>query len=75
MTRPCRCSIQVEGAPRRDGCGFTPASKEHGAGRSRRPRSMCMRRTAKLNVRLSHLEHFSGVLHVDGYAGFEPLAR
>jgi transposase len=22
----------------------------------------------------SHLEHFSGVLHVDGYAGFEPLA-
>ena len=22
----------------------------------------------------SHLEHFKGVLHVDGYAGFEPLA-
>ncbi|MFG1352638.1 IS66 family transposase [Xanthobacter autotrophicus] len=22
-----------------------------------------------------HLQHFSGVLHVDGYAGFEPLAR
>jgi transposase len=21
----------------------------------------------------SHLEHFSGVLHVDGYAGFERL--
>lgn len=23
----------------------------------------------------AHLQHFSGVLHVDGYAGFEPLAR
>jgi hypothetical protein len=23
----------------------------------------------------SHLEHFRGVLHVDGYAGFEPLTR
>jgi len=22
----------------------------------------------------SHLEHFRGVLHVDGYVGFEPLA-
>ena len=52
MTRPCRCSIQAEGARRRDGFGFTPASKEHGVGQSRRPRSICMRRTAKLNVRL-----------------------
>jgi transposase len=23
----------------------------------------------------SHLEHFKGVLHVDGYAGFEPLTE
>ena len=23
----------------------------------------------------AHLQHFSGVLHVDGYAGFEQLAR
>lgn len=50
-TRSCRCSIQAEGAPRRDGCGSMPANKERGAGRSRRPPSICSRRTAKLNVR------------------------
>ena len=32
--------------------GLRPRAKSHGVGRSRRPRSTCMRRTAKLNVRL-----------------------
>ena len=70
MTRRFRCSIQAEDAPRRDGCGSTPASNDHGVDRSRRQRSICSRRTA----RASHLEHFRGVLHVDGYPGFEKLA-
>ena len=39
------------GRTKTDGFGCTPASKEHGADPSRRLRSICMRRTAKLNVR------------------------
>jgi transposase len=39
------------GEPRRDGCGSTPASKGRGADRSRRPRSIFMRPTAKPNAR------------------------
>ena len=75
MTRPCRCSIPVEGAPRRDGCGSTPASKERGAGRSRRPRFMCMRRIAKLNVPL-RISNTSGAFFMStAMPGFEPLSQ
>jgi transposase len=63
------------GAPRRDGCGSMPASNARVAGRSRRPPSICSRRTANLNVRSRISSGLSGVLHVDGYAGFEPLAE
>jgi len=75
MTRPCRCSIPVEAAPRRDGCGSTPASKERGAGRSRRPRFMCMRRIAKLNVPL-RISNTSGAFFMStAMPGFEPLSQ
>jgi Transposase IS66 family len=63
------------GAPRRDGCGSMPASNARVEGRSRRPPSICSRRTANLNVRSRISSGLSGVLHVDGYAGFEPLAE
>ena len=39
------------GRTKTDGFGSTPANKERGADRSRRPRFMCMRRTAKPNDR------------------------
>ena len=62
------------GAPSRDGFGFTPASKEHGVGHKPPAAVYLYWPDRKAERPASHLEHFSGVLHVDGYAGFEPLA-
>jgi transposase len=49
-----------------------PESSAAGADRSRRPPSISSpdRRAERP---ASHLENFKGALHVDGYAGFEPL--
>jgi transposase len=52
-----------------------PASSARGVALSRRLLSMCLHRTAKAERPVSHLANFNGVLHVDGYAGFEQLAE
>lgn len=49
-TRRCRCSIPVVGASRRAAVGL-PASNAPGLDRSRRRRSICLRRTARPNAR------------------------
>ncbi|TIW61015.1 MAG: hypothetical protein E5V49_13045 [Mesorhizobium sp.] len=50
----------------RPGCG-------HGPGLNRRRRSTCSHRTEKPRVRYRTFQQLNGVLHVDGYAGFERL--
>jgi len=52
--------------------GLCPRAKR--AGRSRRPPSICSRRTEKLNVR-PRISSGSAAFFIDGYAGFEPLAE
>ncbi len=54
---------------KRGGCGSTPASNDRGA-----PAAVYLFAPDRKAARsASHLEDFKGVLHVDGYAGFERL--
>jgi transposase len=52
-----------------------PGSSGLGVDRSRRLQCTCLRQTARPKRPVSHLADFEGVLHVDGYAGFEQLAE
>jgi len=69
---PVRCSILAAGVPKQGACGFMSASSGHG--RIRAAGAVYLYAPDRKAERpVLHLEHFKGVLRVDGYAGFERL--
>jgi Transposase IS66 family len=75
-TRRSRCSIPVADGRRPDVSGSMPANNAPGVDRSHHPpRSNLFAPDRKVERPVAHLANFKGVLHVDGYAGFEHLAE
>ena len=70
-TRQSRSSIRAVDERRLGGFRSMRVISDHGAGRRRPRRSTSARRTGERPA--AHLEHFNGVLHVDGYTGFERM--
>lgn len=72
-TRPCRCSIRGAGAPGPEDSGSTRATSGPGGGPAP-PAAIHLFAPDRKAVRpVAHLEDSKGILHVDGYAGFEKL--
>src|SRR5215471_16358203 len=72
-TRRCRCWRRAAAGPKRDDCGPMFVTSGRLAAPGRRRQSSSTRRIAKGKHPRAHLEGFIGVLHADGYAGFNGL--
>jgi transposase len=73
--RPCRCSIRGAAGPRPASCGPTRGTSGRGPGPIRRAWSTSTPPTAPLPSRSSTSPASKGVLQVDGYGGYRPLAE
>ena len=72
-TPRCRSWRQVLARPRPAGCGPMCATSGRLPARGRRRLCSSTRPTAKASIREAHLKDFRGVIHADGYAGFNEL--
>ena len=75
-TRPRRrCSIRDAGAPRPASCGPTRVTIARGAAPTRPASPTSTRPIARPTRPIAHLAGFTGVLQVDGYAGYRVARR
>ena len=72
-TRRCRCWRRAPARPRPAGCGPMSATSGRSPASGRRRRCSSTRPTARASTRERHLKDFRGVIHADGYAGFNEL--
>src|SRR3954466_1940107 len=73
MTRACRCSTPAGAGPRPAACGATRSMTDPGRAAPRRRWSTSTPRTARASTRPPTWPTSTGVLQVDGYAGFKGL--
>ena len=72
-TPRCRSWRRAPARPKPADCGPTSATSGRLPVRARRRPCSSTRPTAKANTRRAHLKDFRGVIHADGYAGFNEL--